>query len=99
MALIAWLLENSTAGARRADHREPPIKFKSEPAPRCANPNCIIRHEGAYLRPRFIFVPRVDRSVLLLRCDFCDRELKVEFVGHGTLAPLLPLRREPLRYA
>ncbi len=83
MALIVWLIENSTAVAPRADHGEPPIRFKSEPAPRCANPNCIIRHEGAYLRPRFRLVPHVNRSVLLLRCDFCDRELKVEFVGHA----------------
>jgi aspartate carbamoyltransferase catalytic subunit len=85
MALIAWLIEKATTGSvsRREEPVEPPIKFKSEPAPRCANPNCITRHEGAYLRPRFRLAPRVSRSMLPLRCDFCDRELGAGFVGHA----------------
>ncbi len=81
MALIAWLIEK--AAVAREQPAEPPIRFKSEPAPRCANPNCITRHEGAYLHARFRLAPRVNRSVLPLRCDFCDRELSADFVGHA----------------
>jgi aspartate carbamoyltransferase catalytic subunit len=84
MALIAWMLENSEGGVARArEAAAPPIRFKSEPAPRCPNPNCITRHEGAYLHPRFRLAPMVNRAVLQLRCDFCDRELRAEFVGHA----------------
>jgi pyrimidine operon attenuation protein / uracil phosphoribosyltransferase len=50
---------------------------------RCPNPNCIIRHEGAYLRPRFSLAPSLSRAAFLLRCDYCDRELRVAFVGHA----------------
>ncbi|MFZ0887521.1 MAG: phosphoribosyltransferase family protein [Candidatus Binataceae bacterium] len=84
MALIAWLLENSEPGATRARAAvEPPIRFRSEPAPRCANPNCITRHEPAYLHPRFRLAPSPSRAVLLLQCDLCDRELHADFVGHA----------------
>jgi aspartate carbamoyltransferase catalytic subunit len=83
MALIAWMIENSANDAWRQARSEAPIRFKSEPAPRCGNPNCITRHEGAYLRSRFRLAPAVSRSIFLLRCDFCDRELRAEFVGHA----------------
>src|SRR5579875_211935 len=82
MALIAWMLERAGAAAPKAA-REPAIRFKAEPSPRCANPACITRHESAYLRPRFHLARSTDRSQLALRCDFCERELRVEFVGHA----------------
>jgi aspartate carbamoyltransferase catalytic subunit len=83
MALIAWLLENSERELRRVQPVQPRIAFKSGPVPRCANPNCISRHEGAYLRPRFSPAPGLSRAAFLLRCDYCDRELRVAFVGHA----------------
>jgi aspartate carbamoyltransferase catalytic subunit len=88
MALIAWLLEQGHAVARPvvAD----PIKFKCEPAPRCLNPTCITRNEGAYLQPRFRLARTTNRSVLVLRCEFCERELRVEFVGHATAHRFYP---------
>jgi aspartate carbamoyltransferase catalytic subunit len=82
MALIAWMLERAGAAAPKAAP-EPAIRFKAEPSPRCANPACITRHESAYLRPRFRLARSADRSQLALRCDFCERELRVEFVGHA----------------
>ncbi|HTT74944.1 MAG TPA: phosphoribosyltransferase family protein [Candidatus Binataceae bacterium] len=81
MALIAWMLEQATPPHRRS-RLEPPIKFKSEVTPRCPNPSCIGRHEGNYLRPRFRLGRSPNRSLLMLRCDYCERELRVEFVGH-----------------
>ncbi len=84
MALIAWMIEESTrAGARPAAADRPVLRFKAERAPRCINPNCVTRFEGDYLAPRFRLARSADRSTLPLRCDFCERELRVEFVGHA----------------
>ncbi len=83
MALIAWLLEQTRAARRAPIATGENIRFKAEPSPRCANPNCITRFEGAYLAARFRLARAVDRGVLPLRCDFCERELRVEFVGHA----------------
>ncbi|MGH8012502.1 MAG: phosphoribosyltransferase family protein [Candidatus Binataceae bacterium] len=79
MAIIAWLLESGfkAAGPSRS------ISFKSGPAPRCANPSCISRHEGSYLGSRFRLARSADRALLMLRCDYCERELSVEFVGNS----------------
>ena len=83
MALVAWLLEqNGTARARPAAP-VPAIRFKAHPAPRCSNPGCISRHEGAYLVPRFRLGRSTDSSTLPLVCEFCERELRIEFVGHA----------------
>jgi aspartate carbamoyltransferase catalytic subunit len=83
MAIIAWLLERAAhEGIRRS--AQPLIGFKNGPAPRCANPSCISRHEGAYLRPRFRLAKSADRALLMLRCDYCERELSVDFVGNSS---------------
>ena len=84
MALIAWLLENATREKVQTETRAPLINFKSEPASRCANPSCITRHESSYLLQRFRLAGGSKRSALVLRCDFCERELRIEYVGHAT---------------
>ncbi len=83
MALIAWLLEPRRIAAHPLI-ADPPIKFKGEPAPRCLNPTCITRNEGPYLHPRFRLARTTNRSLLVLRCEYCERELRVDFVGHAT---------------
>ena len=83
MALIAWLLEHSGTERERPAAPAPAIRFKSHPAPRCPNPGCISRHEGAYLAPRFRLGRSTDSSTLPLVCEFCERELKIDFVGHA----------------
>ena len=83
MALIAWMLERAPR-EMRAPAREALIVFKHEPAPRCANARCISRNESVYLPPRFRLARTVNRSSLALRCDLCERELRVEYVGHAT---------------
>lgn len=84
MALIAWMLENAQrATERSAPKALPPMRFKSDTAPRCSNANCVTRFEGSYLRPRFRLAGTSTDSALMLRCDFCERELPVEFVGHA----------------
>ena len=84
MALIAWMLENAETTDRVVPKAIPPMRFKSESAPRCSNANCITRFETAYLKPRFRLARASTDSALLLRCDFCERELPVEFVGHAS---------------
>ncbi len=82
MALVAWLLENRPRSLKAAAHCQPAISFKSGAAPRCANPSCVTRHEGSYLRPRFRFAPSANRASFSLRCDFCERNLRIDYVGH-----------------
>ncbi len=84
MALIAWMLENAETSDRATGKALPPMRFKSETAPRCNNANCITRFEGAHLKPRFRLARASTDSSLLLRCDYCERELPVEFVGHAS---------------
>ena len=84
MALIAWMIENTSRAEKRIspDGEATAIRFRTEAAPRCANANCITRFEGLYLRPRFKQARSVDPDALNLRCDYCEREVRVEFVGH-----------------
>src|SRR5260370_38830497 len=82
MALIAWMLESATRSA--AQSHTPPINFKHEPASQCLIWSCITRHESLYLHPRFSLARNTDRARLMLRCDFCERELRVEFSGHAS---------------
>ena len=82
MALIAWLMEKASRASVSPTAAVEPIRFKAELAPRCANLNCITRFEGAYLPPRFTLGRSAD-TVLALKCDFCERDLKIEYVGHA----------------
>src|ERR1700678_1174651 len=83
MALIAWLMEKAASASASPKPVADPIRFKAEPPPRCANLNCITRFEGAYLAPRFTLGRSVDAGVLALKCGFCERDLKIEYVGHA----------------
>jgi pyrimidine operon attenuation protein/uracil phosphoribosyltransferase len=83
MALIAWLLERGADASAARQKPTEPIRFKAEPPPRCSNLNCITRFEGAYLAPRFTLGRGLDASILALKCGFCERELKSEYVGHA----------------
>jgi aspartate carbamoyltransferase catalytic subunit len=83
MALIAWLMEKAAAASTSPRVTAEPIRFKAETPPRCSNLNCITRFEGAYLAPRFTLGRSADTSVLALKCDYCERELKTEYVGHA----------------
>ncbi len=83
MALIAWLIEKTSENRVRPRASGAEVQFRSEIPPRCANPNCISRFEGAYLQPRFKLARSMDKSALALKCDFCERELKIEYVGHA----------------
>jgi aspartate carbamoyltransferase catalytic subunit len=83
MALIAWLIEQTAAKHAAKPPSIEPIRFKAEAPPRCANLNCITRFESAYLSSRFTLGRSFDTSALALKCDYCERELKTEYVGHA----------------
>jgi len=83
MALVAWLMEKAAAASIARQPAAEPIRFKAEPPPRCANLNCITRFESAYLAPRYTLGRSLDASTLALKCGFCERELKTEYVGHA----------------
>ncbi len=83
MALIAWLIQHAAEAERPTLPALPPVSFKSQTAPRCSNPTCITRSEEAYLKPRFRLARTSAATALMLRCDFCERDLPVEFVGHA----------------
>ncbi|MGH7906452.1 MAG: phosphoribosyltransferase family protein, partial [Candidatus Binataceae bacterium] len=83
MALIAWLLERSKDSASAARPLPRDLSFAPYPTRRCVNANCVTRHEGVYLTPRFIMARGANETVLMLRCAFCERELTVEFIGHA----------------
>jgi aspartate carbamoyltransferase catalytic subunit len=82
MALVAWMLENSDRAVAAGHADQPAVSFKGVPAPRCLNPNCITRHESSYLSSRFRLARSAGRSAFALRCEFCERELRVDYVGH-----------------
>ena len=83
MGLIAWMIERSETLPLAVNGGAAVLKFRPEGTPRCVNANCITRHETSYLTPRYRLAARIDRSALAVRCDYCERELRIEFVGNS----------------
>ncbi len=83
MALVAWLLENAPR-VHSSAALDSLIAFKSELTPLCVNARCITRNESAYLTSRFKLARKANAAILALRCEFCERELPIEYVGHTT---------------
>jgi aspartate carbamoyltransferase catalytic subunit len=84
MALVAWLIEQSTQRERRVAPQPGLPAFAPEIGPRCANARCISRNEGPYLAAKFYLCRSPNPSTLALRCSYCGRQLNVEYVGHST---------------
>jgi aspartate carbamoyltransferase catalytic subunit len=83
MALIAWMIETAATDRQPSPSSESLVRFRPELVPRCVNPNCITRHEGAYLAPQYRIAPALSRAALSLRCDFCERQLRIDYVGNS----------------
>jgi aspartate carbamoyltransferase catalytic subunit len=83
MALLKFLLAPSARATRR-----PPVKkrllYESPEAisPQCANANCVTRTEGLSARPSFELLFSGPGGALILRCSYCNHQLRVEYVGH-----------------
>jgi pyrimidine operon attenuation protein/uracil phosphoribosyltransferase len=82
MALISWLLERERSATKSPYAPSADATAVLRTSLRCINANCITRHEGAYLGPRFLVMPASDVAGLRLRCVYCERELSIEYVGH-----------------
>ncbi len=81
MALIAMLL-----GARKPAIEEAETFFRKKEQPlcpfvygvTCPNADCVTNHETKYIKPEFAIV---SRQPLILRCTYCDREVRPEYIA------------------
>ena len=67
--------------AARRQSREPPISFKERATPALRQSELYQPPRGRLSAAALPAGAQANRSLLVLRCDFCERELRVEFVG------------------
>lgn len=83
MALLKFLFASLGKGKPRAVQKPIPLYESPEPiGPQCANANCVTRTEKISTRPRFELIFTGPGGALILRCFYCDHQLKVRFMGH-----------------
>ena len=83
MALLKFLLASGGASRSRAPRINLPLYHSPEPlAPQCANANCVTRTESLSARPSFEPLFAAPGGAHVLRCFYCNHELKIEYVGH-----------------
>lgn len=83
MALLKFLFDNLAKGKTRTVQRRFPVFETPEPlGPQCANANCVTRTEAISTHPRFEVLFSGPAGALILRCLYCDHQLKVQYVGH-----------------
>ncbi|MBI2208983.1 MAG: aspartate carbamoyltransferase [Deltaproteobacteria bacterium] len=83
MALLKFLFEASATGKAGAAEKRIPLYESPEPAaPPCANANCVTRTEPVSTRPRFEVLFTGPGGGLILKCFYCDHQLKVQYMGH-----------------
>jgi aspartate carbamoyltransferase catalytic subunit len=83
MALIRFLFDALGSGKSRPREKRLPLYESLEPiGPLCPNANCVIRTEGASTRPRFELLFTGPGGGLILRCFYCDHQLKIQYIGH-----------------
>lgn len=84
MALLKFLLTRPAAAEGRELRRKAQLYESPEAlGPECANTNCVTRAESLSARPRFEIVFTGPGGSLILRCFYCDHQLKVQYVGHS----------------
>ncbi|HTM09658.1 MAG TPA: aspartate carbamoyltransferase [Verrucomicrobiae bacterium] len=82
MALLKFLLASSGATKSRSEKKRVLYRSPERLGPECANPNCVTRTEALSADPRFELVFCGPAGALVLRCFYCNHQLKVQFVGH-----------------
>jgi aspartate carbamoyltransferase catalytic subunit len=83
MALLKFLFEASRKEAPGGRGKEASIYARPDgAAPACANANCVTRVEPVSTRPRFELLFSGPGGALILRCLYCDHQLKVQYMGH-----------------
>lgn len=83
MALLKFLFASLGKGKPRAVQKKIPLYESPEPiGPQCHNANCVTRTERISTRPRFELLFTGPGGALILRCFYCDHQLKVRYMGH-----------------
>ena len=82
MALLKFLFDSLGKTGSRVALKKPPLYESPEPVgPQCANANCVTRTERMSTRPRFEVLFSGPGGALILRCIYCDHQLKVQYMG------------------
>ncbi len=85
MALLKFLFDASEAKRPRPAPKKILLYENPEPVgPQCSNANCVTRTEVLSTRPGFEVLLTGPGSGLILRCLYCDHQLRVRFIGHST---------------
>ncbi|MFQ5853078.1 MAG: aspartate carbamoyltransferase [Candidatus Binatia bacterium] len=81
MALLKLLLDGVRTVKPSTTRKEFPLYESPElVGPQCPNPNCVTRTETTSTCPSFdVLFPG---SSLILRCLYCDHQVKAQFIGH-----------------
>ncbi|MFQ5903639.1 MAG: aspartate carbamoyltransferase [Candidatus Binatia bacterium] len=83
MALIKFLFDALGSGKSRTRQKKVPLYESPEPlGPQCPNSNCVTCTETASTHLRFEVLFNGPGGGLILRCFYCDHQLKVQYVGH-----------------
>lgn len=83
MALLKFLFDAVGKSRSRAVEKRTWLYESPEPAaPPCGNANCVTRTEPVSTRPRFEVLFTGPGGALILKCCYCDHQLKVQYMGH-----------------
>jgi aspartate carbamoyltransferase catalytic subunit len=83
MALLKFLFNALESGKSRTAQRRLSLYENLEPiGPQCPNANCVTRTEKASTQSRFELLFTGPGKALILRCFYCDHQLKVQYIGH-----------------
>lgn len=83
MALLKFLFDSLGRTKSRAPQKKIALYESPEPSgPQCPNGNCVTRTELISTRPRFEILFTGPGGALILKCFYCDHQLKVQYMGH-----------------
>jgi aspartate carbamoyltransferase catalytic subunit len=83
MALLKFLFDNLGKGKPQTTQgRFSVFKSPEPPGPQCPNASCVTRTESISTHPSFEVLFTGPGGALILRCLYCDHQLKVQYVGH-----------------
>lgn len=83
MALLKFLFDALESGKAHTTRKRVPLYESPEPiGPQCSNSNCVTRTESSSTNPRFVMLFTGPGGGLILRCFYCDHQLKVQYMGH-----------------
>ena len=82
MALIKFLLDRRDGQAPSKRKKTSWYESPERLGPQCRNVNCITSTEPSSTRRRFEMLAGGPGGALILRCFYCDHQLKVQLVGN-----------------